>query len=135
MKALRIALAAVAIISASPAQADIVGSMMSRIGQGRPHGCPPRRWCGCGLNRVLASLGYHTTGSNRAIDARRYGIHASGFARNTIIVMAHHVGVATGNVKACPAGKVQLVSANHSNRFGVGCYSKRRVIATRKAVR
>lgn len=130
-----IRLALISLLLTAPAQADLAGSMLSKIGQGRPHGCPPRLWCACGLNRVLASLGYQQTGSNRAIDTRRYGIHASGYARNNIIVFRHHSGVATGNTKACPRGKVHIVSGNHSNRYGVGCYSKSRVIAIRKAVR
>lgn len=129
---IRLALISLLTLTA-PAQADLAGAMLSKIGQGRPHGCPPRLWCACGLNRVLASLGYQQTGSNRAIDTRRYGIHASGYARNTIIVFPHHVGVSTG--KSCGRGKVQIASANHSGRFGVGCYSKARIVATRKAVK
>ncbi len=120
---------------ATPAHADLAGSMLAKVGQGRPHGCPPRLWCACFAGKVLSSAGYKRLQSNRAIDYRHYGKAVSGFARNTIVVFPHHVGVATGNSKACSAGKVQIVSGNSGNRVRVGCYSKARVVATRRAVK
>ncbi len=119
----------------APAHADLAGHMLARVGQGMPKGCPPRLWCACSLNKALVANGYKSTGSNRAIDAARYGARAHGFKRNNIIVFRHHNGFATGNTKACPAGKVQIVSGNHGNRYGVGCYSIKRIVAIRKAVK
>jgi len=122
-------------LAVSPAKADLASHMLSRVGQGMPKGCPPRLWCNCALNKALVANGFKSTGSNRAIDSARYGVKAHGYKRNHIIVFRHHSGIATGNTKACPAGKVHIVSGNHSNRYGVGCYSKARVVAIRKAVK
>lgn len=133
MKSLRIALAAIAVIIATPASADLAGTMLSHVGAKRPAHCPKGLWCACGMSVYLKRHGLSPLPSYRARDAARYGLKASGFKRNHIIVFRHHVGVATG--KMCAKGRVQIVSANHSNRVGVGCYSANRVIAVRKAVR
>ena len=85
------------------------------------------------MSVYLKRKGFKPLPSYKARDAARYGIKASGYARNNIIVFPNHVGFATG--KQCEGGKIEVVSANHSNRYGVGCYSKSRVIAIRKAVR
>lgn len=124
-----------AVSSPIAAHADIVSAMTAKLGQGRPHGCPPRLWCNCSLNRALVASGFKSTGSNRAIDTAHYGIKAHGITRNVLVVYPHHSGVATGNVKACPAGKFQMVSGNSSGRYRLGCYSKRGIVALRRAVK
>ena len=129
-----LALAAFLALS-TPAHADLAGHMLARVGQGMPKGCPPRLWCACFQGKALASAGYKRLQSNRAIDYARYGTKAHDFGRNVIVVMPHHVGVSTGNHKVCGAGKVQIVSGNSSNRVRVGCYSIKRIVAIRKAVK
>lgn len=134
MRSLCLAIAgSVALLTAQPASADLTSTMISHVGAKRPAHCPPRLWCACGLSVYLKRKGMQPLPSYRARDAAQYGSKASGFKRGNIIVFRNHVGVATG--KMCSGGKVEIVSANHNNRVGVGCYSVKRVIAVRRAGR
>jgi hypothetical protein len=119
-----------AVVTAWPAAADLAGSMTAHVGAKRPAHCPARLWCACGLSVFLKRQGFAPLPSHRAIDARHYGRRVNGPGRNVIAVLPHHVGVVIG---ACGKGRVKLVSANYSNRVGIGCYRQSRVIAWRKA--
>lgn len=113
--------AQIASLGAFGAASGLVMSMRSKLGQGRPAGCP-RAWCGCALAKELGG------GSNRAIDWARHGSPAPHGAVGSIAVARHHVGIISGS---CPGG-VMLISGNGGrSRYTEICYPASRIIAYR----
>lgn len=110
---------------------SLVRVMVSDDGHGRPSGCP-QAWCACYLNKALAESGYAPHDSNRARDFADYGRKASAGQVGSIMVMSGHVGVVSGK---CDDGRIEVVSGNHGNKVGVGCYAASKAIAWRAPVK
>jgi uncharacterized protein (TIGR02594 family) len=106
---------------------SLVTLMTSDTGKGRPSGCP-KAWCACYLEKMLKKAGLPTLGSNKASAFAKYGKKAKAGQIGAIMVMAHHVGVVAGK---CADGRVKLVSGNHGNKVGTGCYAIGKAIAWR----
>lgn len=103
------------------AGSSMVASMRSKIGQGRPAGCP-RQWCGCAMAIELGG------GSWRAIDYAMRGTPAPGCPAGSIVVSPHHVGFSNG---PCEGG-VKLVSGNGGGgRYTEVCYPQRKILTCR----
>jgi uncharacterized protein (TIGR02594 family) len=111
-----------------PASAkSLVTLMTSVIVKGRPSGCP-KAWCACYLEKTLKKAGLRTLGSNKASAFAKYGKKAKAGQTGAIMVMPHHVGVVAGK---CADGRIKLVSGNHGNKVGTGCYAAGKAIAWR----
>jgi uncharacterized protein (TIGR02594 family) len=111
-----------------PASAkSLVTLMTSDVGKGRPAGCP-KAWCACYLEKTLKKAGLRTLGSNKASAFAKYGKKAKAGQVGAIMVMPHHVGVVAGK---CEDGRIKLVSGNHGNKVGTGCYAAGKAIAWR----
>lgn len=138
MKALSTALVFGLALAVSPlaaptvqAASGLVRIMVGDDGHGRPSGCP-QQWCACYLNKALSEAGYAPNDSNRARDFADYGSKASAGQVGSIMVMSGHVGVVSGK---CADGRIELVSGNHGNKVGVGCYAASKAIAWRAPTR
>lgn len=93
---------------------------------GRPSGCPARRWCGCWL-------AHHLGLSNRSLwlarNWARIGSPAHGPAPGVVAVWPHHVGIVTG---VPGPGRIVLKSGNDGRAVRERERSSRGVIAWRR---
>ena len=111
-----------------PASAKSLVTLMSNdVGKGRPSGCPSA-WCACYLDKTLKKAGKRPLGSNKASAFANYGKKAKAGQIGAIMVMPHHVGVVSGK---CADGRIEVVSGNHGNKVGTGCYAASKAIAWR----